>query len=108
MSDSEIFAYATRTGLPAFTPRTIVRTDQLLQDAHRTQAQGWTLSDQDVSPGIAAVGAPVRGHNGNVVASISVSGISTIYTSERIAELAEAVKSAAWRLSRQMGYPADE
>jgi DNA-binding IclR family transcriptional regulator len=102
LSDAEILAYARRTRLPSFTPQTIGNADQLLQDAHNTQANGYVLSNQDVTAGIAAVGAPVRDRTGQVVASISVSGLATTYTPERIAELADAVRSAAYRLSPQV------
>jgi DNA-binding IclR family transcriptional regulator len=103
-SDAEILAYAARTGLPTPTPRTIAVPDQLLADARRTRAQGYALSNEDVTAGIAAVGVPVRDHTGEVVASISVSGLAATYTAERIAELADATRSAGYRLSRQLGY----
>lgn len=104
LSDSEVLAYARRTGLPSFTPKTIATADQLLHDARQTRDREYVLSNEDVTAGIAAVGAPVRDHSGQVVASISVSGLAATYTSERIAELADAVRSAAYRLSRQMGH----
>jgi IclR family acetate operon transcriptional repressor len=107
LPDAEILAYARRTNLPGFTPHTIVRADELVADAHRTRAEGYVLSYQDVTLGIAAVGAPVRDHTGQVVASISVSGLAASYTHERVAELADAVRSGADRLSRQMGYMLD-
>lgn len=104
MSDAEILSYATRTSLPAFTDHTLTSVDELKADAHRTKQKGYVVSYEDVSPGIAAVGAPVFNHAGHVIASISVSGISTVYTPERIGELGDAVRVAAERLSRQMGY----
>jgi DNA-binding IclR family transcriptional regulator len=103
-SDAEILTYAARTGLPTLTPQTIAAPDQLLADARRTRAQGYALSNEDVTAGIAAVGVPVRDHTGEVVASISVSGLAATYTAERIAELADATRSAGYRLSRQLGY----
>jgi DNA-binding IclR family transcriptional regulator len=62
------------------------------------------LSYEDVTTGIAAVGAPVRDHTDQVIASISVSGLAASYSPERIIELADAVRSGAHRLSRQMGH----
>jgi DNA-binding IclR family transcriptional regulator len=103
-SDAEIVAYAERTGLPRFTPKTITTVQRLLEDARRTRRQGYTVSNEDVSAGIGAVGAPVYDYTGGVVASISLSGIAATYTPERITELAGAVDAAARRISRQMGY----
>jgi DNA-binding IclR family transcriptional regulator len=104
LSDAEISAYSKRTKLPGFTPQTIVTTERLIQDAHRTRTEGYVLSYEDVTTGIAAVGAPVRDHTDQVVASISVSGLAASYSPERIVELADAVRSGAHRLSRQMGH----
>ena len=104
MFDAEIGAYARRTRLPGLTPRTIVTEDQLIRDAQQTRKQGYVLSFEDVTPGIAAVGAPVRDQTNQVIASISVSGLAASYSPERIVELADAVRSGADRLSRQMGY----
>jgi IclR family KDG regulon transcriptional repressor len=108
MSDAEILAYASRTGLPAYTPHTITNGGDLLENVHRILADGYSISKEDVSVGVAAVGAPVRNHLGHVVASISVSGIASTYTAEKIADLADAIQSAACRLSYEIGYGTQE
>ena len=104
MSDAEISAYAVRTGLPRSTPRTITSLEQLLEDARHTRSQGFVISYEDVTPGIAAVGAPIYGRNGQVVAAISLSGLAVAYTSAHIAELADAVRAAGSRLSHLRGF----
>lgn len=104
LSDSELLGYARRTKLRGFTAKTITTVEHLVEDAHKTQAQGYVISDEDVTAGIAAIGAPVRDHTGQVIASISVSGLAASYTSERIGELANCVRATASRLSRQMGH----
>jgi DNA-binding IclR family transcriptional regulator len=103
LSNDDILAYAARTGLPRYTPQTLVTAQQLLNDADNTRTHGYVVSNEDVSPGIGAVGAPVLDYTDKVVASISLSGIAATYTPERIAELAGAVAAAAHRISRQMG-----
>lgn len=102
---AELLAYARRTGLPAFTPKTLSTAEQLLRDARQNRERGFVVSNEDVTVGIAAVGAPVRDHTGQVIASISVSGLAAAYTPSRIAELADVTCAAAERLSRQMGHP---
>jgi DNA-binding IclR family transcriptional regulator len=104
LSDAEILAYAERTGLPGFMPRTITAAHALVEDAHLTQQQGYALSNEDVTVGIAAVGVPVRDHTDGVIASISVAGLAATYTTQRIADLVDALRSAGYRLSRQLGY----
>jgi DNA-binding IclR family transcriptional regulator len=105
LSKAELLAYARRTGLPTLTPRTVSTAEQLVRDARQNRERGFVVSYEDVTIGIAAVGAPVRDHSGQVIASISVSGLAAAYTPSRIAELADVICAAAERLSRQMGHP---
>jgi DNA-binding IclR family transcriptional regulator len=104
LQDCEITAYAQRTGLPAFTPQTITNLDQLQEDVNRTRQQGYVVSLEDASLGIAAVGAPVRDHSGEVIAAVSLSGMVARYAPERICELADVLLSNAKTLSHQMGF----
>lgn len=107
LTDAELLAYARRTALPGFTAQTITTPESLLADAHATRRRGFVVSDQDVTIGIAAVGAPVCDHTGQVVAAISVSGLAASYTPERVGELADAVRGAAQVLSARLGFRAD-
>lgn len=49
----------------------------LVQDLQRIRDTGYVISDGDVTTGIAAVGAPVFNHRGQVVAAISLSGMTS-------------------------------
>lgn len=48
---------------------------EFLADLEQIRAQGFVRSDNNVTPGIAAIGAPIFDHRGDVVASLSVSGL---------------------------------
>ncbi len=104
MDEKQITAYAARTGLPASTPDTITSLENLLKDVQQTRVRGYVVSMNDVVNGIAAVGGPVYDHSGNVIASISLSGLSIGYKPERISELARTVVETAKRISRQLGF----
>jgi IclR family acetate operon transcriptional repressor len=104
----ELLSYAERTSLPGLTAQTITTPEALLADAQGTRQRGFVVSDQDVTMGIAAVGAPVCDHTGQVVAAISVSGLAASYTPERVGELAEAVRGAARVLSARLGFRSDQ
>ncbi|MDD5371010.1 MAG: IclR family transcriptional regulator [Anaerolineaceae bacterium] len=104
MSDAELAAYAARTGLPAATPYTLTTLDQLIEDARCTRRQGYTVSINDATIGIAAVGAPVYDHRSRVVASVSLSGLTHRYAPERMGEIARVITAAAEKFSRQLGY----
>lgn len=107
LTDSELHSYAIRTSLPGFTAQTITTPEALLADAHATRRCGFVVSDQDVTVGIAAVGAPVCDHTGQVVAAVSVSGLAASYSPERVSELAEMVRGAARLLSARLGFRAE-
>lgn len=64
---------------------------------------GYALSDEDVTGGIAAVGAPVRDHTGAVVASISASGARDLVLDPE-SRLPARVMAAASEISRAIGY----
>lgn len=107
LTEPELLAYASRTALPGFTPHTMTTAEALLADAAATRERGFVVSDQDVTIGIAAVGAPVCDHTGDVVAAISVSGLAASYTPDRVGELAETVRAAARVLSGRLGFRGD-
>ncbi len=90
--------------LPGFTPRTIVDPAALARELARVRRRGYAVSAEELEPGFVAVGAPVHGADGTVVAAISVGGPRTRLTADRITEGARLVRSAAARISRTLGY----
>lgn len=62
--------------LPALTPRTLVDADALRADIAATRKRGYSVSDEDVTVGIGALGVPVRDARGAVRASLSLSGFA--------------------------------
>ncbi len=104
MHADELKSYAKRTGLPGFTPHSITTLPALLADVDQTHKLGYVVSMEDVTLGIAAVGAPVRDHYGKVIAAISLSGLVARFGRARIVELAAVVIENVSRLSRQLGY----
>lgn len=103
MEDDEIADYANQTGLTPITAQSISDLDKLREDIKKTRRQGWVLSDEDVTPGISSIGAPVRDYTGEVVAGISISGVS-VYIRKNMANLANEVKKTAALISEHMGY----
>lgn len=67
------------------------------------QARGFSVSDGDVTPGIAAIGAPVRNHRGEIEASISISGLRHRILTEAD-DSAELVRAGALEASRALGF----
>ena len=76
---------------------------RLLARIAETRERGYSISDEDVTPGIAAVGAPVFNHRGELEAAISISGLrwQVLDGTERAAQL---VTEAALASSRALGF----
>lgn len=67
------------------------------------RARGYARSDQDVTVGIAAFASPVFNHRGELVASISISGLRERLV-DREDELSDKVKQTASAISSGLGY----
>jgi DNA-binding IclR family transcriptional regulator len=70
------------------------------------RATGFVVSDNTVTPGIAAVGAPIFDHRGEVAASLSVSGLreGVLADSGDGKSVTDLVRHGARELSRYLGY----
>ncbi|WP_347059640.1 IclR family transcriptional regulator [Blastococcus sp. HT6-30] len=82
------------------TPPTVRQVEARLREIRE---RGYALSDRDVTPGIAAIGAPVFDFRGQLVAAISVSGIAESVLDPGL-RLAERVMEAARRTSFDLGF----
>ena len=90
--------------LEALTPHTICDPARLEQELAGIRQQGVAFSHQEVDVGISAVGAPIFGAGGQVVAGMAVAGLTACYTPESMPARVEAVREAAARISLGLGY----
>jgi len=90
-------------GLEEFTDRTLTNGQALLSDLAAARRRGYALDDEERNDGMRCVAAPVFDATGRLVAGISISGPTARVTTERIALLGDAVRSAADELSRRLG-----
>lgn len=76
-------------------------------DLEEIRAQGYVHSDNNVTSGIAAIGAPIFDHRGDVVASLSVSGLRAgiLAPAGEHPSVTELVRQGAHRLSQYLGAP---
>ena len=74
-------------------------------DIEQVHRWGYAISDGDVTPGIAALGAPVFNHRGELVAAISISGLRAqiLGSQERrnIDLIVAGAKQVSWALGRE-------
>jgi DNA-binding IclR family transcriptional regulator len=93
-----------KTTLTRLTDRTIIDPEILQQELDCVRRQGYAVANQELEVGFIAIGAPVRDHNGQVVAAISVNGPSARLTPDRTPQVVEQVKTAAAQISEQLGF----
>ncbi|GAB91197.1 IclR family transcriptional regulator [Gordonia rhizosphera] len=90
--------------------RDAVSRSELYAQLEAIREAGLAISDNTVTPGIAAIGAPIFDHYGRVAASLSVSGLrdGILAAPDEGRSVAELVRWGARELSRYLGwvYPA--
>jgi len=108
LDDEEVEEIIRSMGLPRFTQNTITDRVRLNAEVRKIRDSGFATDEMEHEEGVCCVGAPVRNHTGQVVASISVSGPSQRITPVRIAEIAPLVMERAAEISRRLGYKPSE
>jgi IclR family transcriptional regulator, acetate operon repressor len=93
--------------LPGFTPRTLTSPTALRDELREVRENGCATAREEYEEGLNAAAAPVRAHDGTVVAAISASGPAYGLPAERMPAVCEAVMRAATEVSRRMGYHGD-
>lgn len=85
-------------------PRTLTTREALADDLELVLRRGYAVADEELEPGLVAIAAPVRGNEGTVVASVSVSGPSVRLTPDRTVKIAAMVAGEALALSVALGF----
>ena len=89
--------------LTHYTPQTLTSPTALRADLAATQARGYAIDDNEKTPGMRCIAAPIFNHLGEAVAGISVSGPSNRLTADKVAQVGALVTSAANSISRALG-----
>ena len=89
--------------LPQLTDKTITKPGALRRELAHIRERGHATNVAELEAGYNAVSAPVRNHEGNVVAAISISGPDARLTPGRMEEIAAMVREAAARISHRLG-----
>ncbi|HVM19764.1 MAG TPA: IclR family transcriptional regulator, partial [Egibacteraceae bacterium] len=99
--------YLAEAPLERFTDATPVTAEQLRPLLEQVRASGVAVSNEDVTPGIAALGVPVFDHRSEVVASISISGLVAGILGSDADKLRDMLVEAGHEVSRQLGHARD-
>ena len=95
--------------LQSYTRKTLTKRAALLRELNTIRKRGYAVDDEEIEEGLRCVGAAVRNHTGNAVASISIAGPAFRIGRARVPALGRLVVAAALQLSMNLGYyPAHE
>lgn len=87
-----------------YTANTITDANKLEEELEKVRKEGFAVDNMEHEEGVRCVAAPIRNHEGKVVASISISGPSVRLTEEKISQLALMVKETAKNISKELGF----
>lgn len=90
--------------LEQHTDNTITSREALAEQLELVRQDGYALTFEELERGLNAVGAPIWGPDGELVASVSVSGPSYRLNGERHDEAVELTCDAAAEISRRLGH----
>lgn len=104
LPEDEVETLLRMRGMPRHTPRTITSSGRLLRELGDVRAQGYAVDDEENSLGVRCVAAPVFDATGAVAAALGVTGTTAQVSGPTLPRIAEQVREAARKLSRQLGY----
>ena len=90
-------------GLNRFTDKTITSEDALLADLEEIRKLGFGLDDEENTPGMRCVSAPIFNAFGEPVAGLSVSGPTFRLTAAKATNTGLLVRDHALKISRSLG-----
>ena len=90
--------------LEARTARTITELPALLEELDKVAQRGWASNEQEGHEGVVSVGAPLRGPDRRVIASVSVVGASARMHGSTMRRYTALVVESAAVISRRLGY----
>jgi DNA-binding IclR family transcriptional regulator len=90
-------------GLSRRTEHSFINPVDLRADLAETRRRGYSVSDEDVTPGVGAIGAPILGANGHVVAALSFGGLKPRVLPPRPAHVTRLLQ-ACQEISTRLGY----
>lgn len=91
-------------GLTSFTPKTITRREALLATLSEVRAREHAIDDEESENGLRAIAAPVRNHNGAVIAAVGVAAPVQRMNKKVMQTCVPTVIAAANAVSVRLGF----
>ncbi|BBO05113.1 MULTISPECIES: IclR family transcriptional regulator [Bradyrhizobium] len=102
-SDEDVGAVIRHHGMPRLTEKSIVRPSDLFKELEKIRKQGFALDDEEASMGLRCIAAVVYNDCAEPLAAISVSGMTSRLTDDRLPEIGQIVREVAGELTIALG-----
>jgi IclR family transcriptional regulator, acetate operon repressor len=102
-SDEDVNGIICRQGMPRLTEKSIVRPSELFRELQIIRRQGYAVDDEEARMGLRCIAAVVYSDCSEPLAAISVSGMTSRITDERLPVLGCIVRAVAAELTLVLG-----
>src|SRR5712671_5383355 len=102
-SDAEVGAIIRHHGMPRLTEKSIVRPGDLFKDLAAIRRRGYAVDNEEACMGLRCIAAVVYNDCSEPLAAISVSGMTSRVSDDRLPDLGRAVREVAAELTVVLG-----
>ena len=107
MPDEEQERVLPQLALKSFTANTVGNLQELTAELYRVRKNGYACDLEEHELHIRCIAAPVWDHQGEVIASVSITAPTVRMAATRLRQLAPLIQTAGLQISRELGYPID-
>ena len=104
LPDEERERMIERMELTRYTENTIMEISELKRRLQEIREKGYVVSIGERLEDVASVGAPIRNHTGDVIATLSVGGPRNRFKEGKLSSLIQLVIEAAGEISLKLGF----
>lgn len=90
--------------LHKYTPKTIIDHQELENHLIEIKSNGFAFCDEELEEGVRAISAPVKNINDEVIASITISGLSRRLSKKNMGKFTTVLVDASQKLSEMLGH----
>lgn len=102
-SDEDVGAVIRHHGMPRLTEKSIVRPSDLFRELEKIRKQGFALDDEEACMGLRCIAAVVYNDCAEPLAAVSVSGMTSRLTDQRLPEMGQIVRDVSAELTAALG-----
>src|SRR6266404_4568580 len=102
-ADEDVRAIIQHHGMPRLTEKSIVRPSDLFKELAKVRRQGYAVDDEEACIGLRCIAAVVYNDCSEPLAAISVSGMTSRLTDDRLPMLGQTVREVAAELTVALG-----